>query len=110
MNFLAPPNCLIQVEDHVPHTIRFEFSPPTKLTATGITNVSNAFNAYLTAAKKSAIALEWNRYTGQPGEPSRPAIPAAVVTDSNGTCPVLDADVAAQVAALQTLIAAGGNT
>lgn len=103
MNYLAAPNCLLQVSDHVPHILTYEFGYGSGLTSTGVAAITAAITTYLSAAKQAAIINEWNRHGGPP------VLPAMIVGTIQGGYPVLDADLATQVAALQALIAGAGN-
>jgi hypothetical protein len=104
VNYLAPPQFLITVTDCAPHLLTYSSAGPGGgLTPAGVTAVNSQQTTYLSAAKLAALARESIRYQGPP------TLPAAIVTATNGSWPVAAADIAAQVSALQAVIASNAS-
>ena len=87
MRYLAPPNAVITVDDHIPHLLTYEFGVGSGLLAAGVAAVSAAITTYLSAAKLTALLQESQRHGSGAG------VPAAIVGALQGSYPVLDADV-----------------
>ena len=100
---VAPPGALVLLSDQIPHTLSYVFQTPGALTPAGIAAVTAAANAYLTAAKRALLGQEQFKYGGSL------SVPTAIVTATNGSYPVLNAEAIAQRDALVTLIGTAGN-
>ena len=100
---IAPPGAVVVLNEQVPHLLGYSFQTPGGLTPAGITAVTNAAAAYLTAAKRALLGQEQFKYGGSL------SVPTAIVTATNGSYPVLNAEAIAQRDALVTLIGTAGN-
>ncbi len=96
----APPGGTVTVSD-LPYVVTYSLTR-TNLTPAGVAAMTAQINGYLTAPKLAAIANEAARFATS-------FVPAAVITTSSGSFPVLAADAQTQITAVVAVIAAAGN-
>ena len=97
----APPGGTVTVSD-MPYVVTYSFQSPVNLTPAGVAAMTAQIAGYLTTPKKTAIGNEAARF-------GTSFVPAAVITTSSGSFPVLAADAQTQINAIVAVIAAAGN-